>query len=276
VPITAPRGITEDEFRAISGLLAERTGIRLSPGKETLVMGRLDKRLRHLGLASYRDYIDLLRRPGGETELRRAIDLLTTNETFFFREPRHFEFLRDVAAASARSGRQFRMWSAASSSGEEAYTAAMVLADAVPSGNWEIVGTDISSRVVESARRGLYPIEAAERIPRGMLRRYCRRGREEYTGFLAIAPDLRAKVTFLQAYLLENLGRLGQFDVIMLRNVMIYFELETKVALIHRMRDMMRPDGYLIVSLSETLKGLQQGLRLVEPSVYTPEGSTGV
>ena len=274
-PLTAPRGITDDEFGSISELLRQQTGIRLAPGKETLVMGRLDKRLRWLGIATYREYLHLLRQPGDNPELRLAIDLLTTNETFFFREPRHFEFLRRVASAVPPSSRVFRLWSAASSSGEEAYTAAMVLADSLPGGRFEIVGTDVSTRVVERAQRGVYPIEAAEKIPLPLLRKYCRKGREEYTGLLALAPEVRAKTTFLWANLLDDLRPLGQFDVIMLRNVMIYFEPETKAALVRRLEEMLRPGGYFVVSLSETLKGMESNLRLVEPSIYTLAGAGG-
>ncbi|WP_035858207.1 CheR family methyltransferase [Cryptosporangium arvum] len=262
-----PKPITHAEFAEISDLLLRRTGIRLSPGKETLVMGRLDKRLRQLGLTSYREYLDLLARPE-EPELHQAIDLLTTNETFFFREPRHFDFLREEVLPAHPANRPFRLWSAASSSGEEAYTASMVLADALPNAPWEVVGTDVSARVVASAQRGLYPIAAAERIPLPLLRKYCRKGREEYTGQLAIAPDLRARVTFVRANLMDNLEGLGRFDVIFLRNVMIYFGVETKIALLERLETMLQPGGHLIVSLSETLKGVTSRLQLVEPSIY--------
>ncbi|GAA0229582.1 protein-glutamate O-methyltransferase CheR [Cryptosporangium japonicum] len=262
-----PKPITRAEFAEISDLLLRRTGIRLSSGKETLVMGRLDKRLRQLGLSSYREYLDLLTRPE-EPEIHQAIDLLTTNETFFFREPRHFDFLREQVLPQHPAGRPFRLWSAASSSGEEAYTASMVLADALPGTPWEVVGTDVSARVVASAQRGLYPIAAAERIPLPLLRKYCRKGREEYTGQMAIAPELRARVTFVRANLMDNLEGLGRFDVIFLRNVMIYFGADTKIALLERLEAMLQPGGHLIVSLSETLKGVTSRLQLVEPSVY--------
>ncbi|MFG1926587.1 CheR family methyltransferase [Cryptosporangium sp. NPDC048952] len=262
-----PKPITRSEFAEISELLLRRTGIRLTPGKESLVMGRLDKRLRQLGLTSYREYLDLLARPE-EPEIHQAIDLLTTNETFFFREPRHFDYLREEVLPAHPPNRPFRLWSAASSSGEEAYTAAMVLAEALPNAPWEVVGTDVSARVVASAQRGLYPIAAAERIPMPLLRRYCRKGREEYTGLMAVAPELRSRVTFVRANLMNNLEGLGRFDVIFLRNVMIYFGPETKIALLERLEAMLQPGGHLIVSLSETLKGVTSRLQLVEPSVY--------
>ncbi|MEV4510067.1 CheR family methyltransferase [Dactylosporangium sp. NPDC049525] len=271
--LLGPTEITTSEFQAISEFLHQRTGIRLAPGKETLVMGRLDKRLRKLGLRSYTEYLQVLRSPQHAAETRQAIDLLTTNETFFFREPLHFEFLGQVIAPAHRADRPFRLWSAASSSGEEAYSAAMVLADTLPNVPWEVVGTDISSRVVAGAEAGLYPISAAEKIPTPLLRRYCRKGRAEYEGLMAIDRALRARTTFLGANLLEDLSRLGRFDVIMLRNVMIYFETATKAEVVGRLQEMLHPGGYLIVSLSETLNGIPSRLRTVQPSIYRLPGA---
>lgn len=270
----SPRSITPDEFHYIGEFLKLRTGIRLVSGKETLVMGRLERRLRHLGLTTYGEYFDLLTLPGSEDELRTAVDLLTTNETYFFREQKHFDYLRDVILPDRSRSRPFRLWSAASSSGEEAYTAAMVVAEAILNDPWEISGTDVSSRVVTTARRGVYPIAAAEKIPGHLLKRYCRKGKDEYEGLLAVCADLRSKVSFSTANLLEPLDMLGMFDVILLRNVMIYFERETKVDLIHRLQNMLCPGGYLIVSLSETLNGIPSRLRMVEPSIYRLERET--
>jgi chemotaxis protein methyltransferase CheR len=269
--MTGPRHITRDEFAHLSGLLHQRTGIVLTPGKETLVMGRLDKRLRELGLGTYGEYLRLLHPPGDE--LRFAIDALTTNETYFFREPQHFEFLRDVVVPANRGSRPLRVWSAAGSTGEEAYTIAMVLADTMPGRPWEVVATDISTKVLRTARQGVYPLSAAERIPEQMLRRHCRKGRDEYEGLMAVARELRGRVTFIRANLLDRLGELGRFDVIMLRNVMIYFDTETKVALVKRLTEMLRPGGYLIVSHSESLHGIAPAdLRMTRPSIYQRAG----
>jgi chemotaxis protein methyltransferase CheR len=266
------RTIGRDDFRYITGVLHEHTGIWLAPGKEALVSGRLDKRIRALGLSGYSDYVRLLRDRRDEVELHHLINLLTTNETFFFREAQHFEYLRREVLPGRRTGRSFRLWSAASSTGEEAYTAAMVLADTLPANSWEIVGTDISTRVVESARAALYPIEAAERIPRQLLRQFCLRGREEYEGLMTITPDLRSRVQFHRRNLMEDFAELGRFDVIMLRNVMIYFNLETKRSLIPRLQDTLVPGGHLIVGSSESLNAIPSQLRMVEPSIYRLDG----
>jgi chemotaxis protein methyltransferase CheR len=275
MPYAAAAGLTDTDFRHIARLLHDHTGIRLGPGKEALVTSRLDRRIRQLGLNGYREYIALVDDRHDEAELHQMINLLTTNETFFFREPRHFEYLAHVLVPAREPGRVFRMWSAASSTGEEAYTAAMVLAERMPPTTWEIVGSDISSRVVEVANRSLYPIEAADKIPPALLRKYCLRGREEYEGLLTICRELRARVQFHCLNLMEDVRRLGRFDVIFLRNVMIYFDVDTKRDLVNRLQDMLHPAGHLIIGSSESLNSISAGLRMVEPSIYRVAGGHG-
>jgi chemotaxis protein methyltransferase CheR len=271
-PFAAARELSRDEFSYLTTLLHDHTGIRLAPGKEALVAGRLDKRIRQLGLAGYGAYVSLLRSRRDEVELHQLINLLTTNETFFFREAQHFEYLHRVVLKEWRGNRPFRLWSAASSTGEEAYTAAMVLADTLPTAPWQIVGSDISTRVVEGARKALYPIAAAEKIPSAMLRRYCLRGREEYEGLFTIGRELRSRVEFHALNLIEDFGALGRFDLILLRNVMIYFDLDTKRRLIPRLQQMLWPGGHLIIGSSETLNSVPSDLRMVEPSIYRLDG----
>lgn len=262
-----PAALSSKEFEWISHFLYERTGITLA-NKQALVMGRLDKRLRALSLNSYGDYFALLGRPGYEAETTMALDLLTTNETYFFREPKHFEFLQQVAFPALRKNRPFRFWSAASSSGEEAYTIAMTAAHYLKHDYWEVIGTDISTRIIDKAKRALYPMSAAEKIPKAMLREYCLKGRDEYDDFFLIEPKIRSKVQFLYANLNESLPDLGLFEVIFLRNVMIYFDQPTKQRLVQRLTEKLRPGGYFIVSHSETLNGLQSSLKLLSPSIY--------
>jgi chemotaxis protein methyltransferase CheR len=272
--------LTPSEFTWISEFIYAHTGIVMKEGKQTLVTGRLGRRLRHHGLSNYSEYFRYLRDPN-DPETRVAIDLLTTNETYFFREPDHFAFVREVMAqrhpgpgsGPTRSGSDaapepVRIWSAASSSGEEAFSLAMTLADCLPGTEWEVFGTDVSSRVVERARRGLYPLDAAAKIPPDLLHKYCLRGKAEYAGYLAVHPALTARVTFEHLNLLEPLPDLGRFEMIFLRNVMIYFDVETKRALVQRIRQLLEPGGYLVVSHSETLNGIQDGLAMIKPSVY--------
>ena len=157
--------LTAKEFAWFTDFLHHWTGIELRPGKESLVMGRLERRLRRFDLSTYSEYFQLLGRRDAPEETRIAIDLMTTNETYFFREPEHFELLPQLLPARASSGQPLRVWSAASSTGEEACSIALTLADCVPDRQWEVLGTDLSTRVIETARRGLYPIEAADTHP---------------------------------------------------------------------------------------------------------------
>ena len=225
--------LKKNEFEWISRFLYERTGITLNDGKQALVMGRLDKRLRKRGLTEYGDYFSLLGMPGFEDETTVAIDLLTTNETYFFREPKHFEFLQKVIFPQYAKQRGMRIWSAASSSGEEAYTIAMTLAEYFPGDGWEILGSDISTKVLEKASRALYPLSAADKIPPLLLKKYCLKGRDEFEDFFLIDAALRSKVRFFPVNLIEPLPDIGLLDVIFLRNVMIYFDQETKQKLVH-------------------------------------------
>jgi len=263
--------LKKSEFEWISRFLYDRTGIALSDGKQALVMGRLDKRLRKRGLSTYTDYFELLGKPGFEDETTVAIDLLTTNETYFFREPKHFEFLKKVVCPQHTRQHKLRVWSAASSSSEEAYTIAMTLADSLPGGDWEILGTDISSRVLEKAARALYPMAATDKIPATLLKKYCLKGRDEFEDFFLIDQSLRSKVRFHSLNLIEPLPDIGLFDAIFLRNVMIYFDLETKRRLVQRMIEKLRPGGYFFISHSETLNGVNNSLKLVSPSIYQRE-----
>jgi len=262
------RPLQKPEFDWIADFLYARTGIALSDGKQALVMGRLDKRLRQRGLSNYGDYFALLGRPEFEDETTIAIDLLTTNETYFFREPKHFEFLKKTVFPQYANQRGMRIWSAASSSGEEAYTIAMTLADHFSGDGWEILGTDISTRMVEKAKRALYPMLAAEKIPPTMLKKYCLKGKDEFEDFFLIDPVLRGRTHFRTLNLVESLPDLGSFEVIFLRNVMIYFDIDTKQRLINKLAASLRPGGYLIISHSETLNGITSPLKLISPSIY--------
>lgn len=261
--------LQKQEFTWIRDYLYKQAGIVLNDGKQAMVMGRLEKRLRHLGIDSYAEYFRQFGKPGFETETTMAIDLLTTNETYFFRESKHFDYLVEQILPQQRSSAQpFRVWSAASSSGEEAYTIAMLLAEHLKSRQWDITGTDISTRILEKARRGLYPSNAAEKIPLPLLKKYCLKGAGEYDGFLLVSPELRRRVKFDYANLIGVLPDLGSFDVIFLRNVMIYFDMDTKQSLLDKIVKYLRPGGYFFISHSESLSGMKTELQTIMPSVY--------
>jgi chemotaxis protein methyltransferase CheR len=259
--------ISDQEFAWLVSFLADTTGIQLRDGKQSLVTARLDRRLRHHGVTSYTAYFRLLTDSTHADERRIAVDLLTTNETYFFREPEHFQLLPGLLPAAPGPGGP-RIWSAASSTGEEACTIALTLADVLGERPWEILGTDISTRVLDTARRGLYPLDAAERIPHHLLRAHCQRGRDDYDGLFALRSWLRSRITYRRANLNGGLPDLGRFDVVFLRNVLIYFAPETKRRLLDQLVERIVPGGHLLVGHAETLNGLHDGLELVSPSVY--------
>ena len=225
--------ISDTEFTKFQQLIHRMAGISMSPAKKPLMVGRLSKRLKHHGLSSFGDYYQLVMQDS--SELQVTVDLLTTNETYFFREPKHMEFLRDHILPRRDNRHPFRIWSAACSSGEEVYTLAMILADKLGNEAWEVVGSDISSRVLEKAGRGHYSMERTNGIPPDYLRRFCLKGIGGQKGTLLIDKPLRDKVRFKSVNLIEPLPKLGKFDVIFLRNVMIYFDEDTKRGVISRL-----------------------------------------
>jgi chemotaxis protein methyltransferase CheR len=260
--------LTDKEFEFLRKLLYEAAGINLTPEKKALVIGRLSRRIESLGLTSYDDYFRRIAGQLDPAERQWALDALTTNETFFFREPPHFAYLSEVILPKVGHGESFRVWSAASSSGEEAYSIAMLLSERLGKRPWEIVGSDLSTKVLDKARRGQYPMERAEKIPPPYLRNFCLKGTGPQEGTFLIDPALRKRVTFQQANLMGPLPKLGQFDVIFLRNVLIYFDLPTKRRVVDNLLPYMKPGGYFFSGHSESLTGLVNGLQSIQPAIY--------
>jgi chemotaxis protein methyltransferase CheR len=260
--------ITDREFSQFQRFIYDAAGIFMANGKQALVSGRLAKRLAHYQLDSYGDYLRLLESRAQPAELQVAVDLLTTNETYFFREPKHFALLRDLATDARDKGRALRVWSAASSSGEEPYSIAMVLADVLGEAAWEVLGTDISTRVLERARTGHYPMERASQMPPAYLKKFCLKGQGSEAGTMLIERALRQRVQFQHLNLNAPLPKVGSFDVIFLRNVMIYFNLETKRQVVARLLAQLRPGGYFLIGHSETLNDINDTLVAVAPSIY--------
>ncbi|OCR21458.1 SAM-dependent methyltransferase [Pseudomonas syringae] len=260
--------LNDIEFNQFQSWLYQAAGINLSSAKKALVAGRLFKRLRHYELDSYGDYFKLIMSGQRADELQVALDLLTTNETYFFREPKHFDFLRQHVLPNAAPGKTFRLWSAASSSGEEPYSLAMTLAEGLGTTPWEVIGSDISTQVLAKARSGHYPMERAGTLPQPLLVKYCLKGTGRQHGTFLIDRALRNRVNFLQVNLNETLPELGEFDVIFLRNVMIYFDQPTKARVVARLIPRLKSGGYFIVSHSESLNGVSDALKLVAPSIY--------
>lgn len=260
--------ISDQEFRQFQTFIHRVAGISLSPAKKALICGRLGNRIQKKGLETYSDYFKLITGGTEPTETQVAVDLLTTNETYFFREPKHFDLLRQHAMTARGRGEPFRVWSAASSSGEEAYSIAMVLADVLEDRPWEIVGSDISTRVLERARTGHYVDMRARNIPNEYLKRFCLKGTGSQAGTVLVSKALRSRVSFVQVNLNEALPAVGKFDVIFLRNVMIYFNNETKRQVVGRLIEFLKPGGYFLIGHSESLNDITDKLDQVAPSSY--------
>ena len=259
--------LSERSFNVVADVFHRVSGIRLVAAKRQLVIGRLQKLATEKGLSSLDEYVDKVIKSGDESELVRVVDRLTTNETYFFREPAHFDFLTELLA-QRRPGQEFRVWSAASSSGEEAYSIAMLLADKLGPSGWKIVGTDLSTAMVDAARKALYPMERARNTSAQYLKRFCLRGSGPYEGQLLVSKALRANVHFEQANLMQPLPDIGKFDVVFLRNVLIYFDQDAKLDIVRRVSPLIKPGGYLFTGHSESLSNLPTGLSNVKPAVY--------
>jgi chemotaxis protein methyltransferase CheR len=264
----SPTALSDSDFARFQRFIFEHAGITLSAAKKALVSGRLAKRVAHHGLAGYGAYLELLGSGQAAAEVQTAVDLLTTNETYFFRESKHFDLLRELARAATAQRRPLRVWSAACSSGEEPYSMAMLLEDVQAGLPWEVLGTDISQRVLQRARTGHYPEERTRHIPPAYLKRFCLRGTGEQQGTLLVERSLRQRVRFAQVNLNAELPQLGTFDVVFLRNVMIYFSADTKRAVVARVLGQLAAGGHFCIGHSESLNEINTSVRQVAPSIY--------
>jgi chemotaxis protein methyltransferase CheR len=266
--IEAP-AITDAEFAQFQRLIYQIAGISLADSKKVLLVGRLGKRLKALDLSSFSEYHKLVSSGNAPDERQTMVDLLTTNETYFFREEAHFDYLRQVILPQHPPGQSFDIWSAASSTGEEIYTLCMVLADELGvNASWSILGSDISTHVLAIAQRGLYWLDRTRGLPQSYLKKYCLKGVRSQEGSFLVAPELRRHTRFMQINLNTTLPEIGKFHCIFLRNVMIYFDNDTKRKVVARLVEKLRPGGYLIVGHSESLNGINETVKPVKPTIY--------
>jgi len=262
------RQVTDSEFQKFREFIYNSAGIDLSPQKKPLVTARLNKRLRHYNLDTFEQYYALVERDISNREKQVLIDLLTTNETYFFREEKHFDFLKAVLLRDHNRFREFSLWSAASSSGEEAYSIAMTLADVLGDNPWRIVGSDLNSQVIEKAASGHYPMDRIEGIPNHYLKQFCLRGTGKFDGTLLVDKSLRARVEFVSHNLMHSAEKMGAFDVIFLRNVLIYFDEKTKHKVVGHLIRQLKPRGYFIIGHSDKFDRSGFKLDLIAPSIY--------
>ena len=259
--------ISRSDFSAICTLLYDVAGIKLNDGKEGLVVSRLGKRIREIGLDGFKSYVNRVR--DDPHEMREMIDRLTTNKTSFFRESAHFDMLRKTVLP-LWGDRPITIWSAGCSSGEEPYTLATVLYDHAQGGtpNGRILATDLSHRVLAKAKEGSYPIDSIRDIPGPTLNRHFERVQDASGERFVARSHLRQLIRFGKLNLMEEWPLRGPFDAIFCRNVMIYFDRDTQERLVQRFSKLLAPDGYLFIGHSETLHSLTHDLRYVAPAAY--------
>ena len=278
---TAPArglGLSDHELDLFQRLIHDETGILLPDSKRALIVGRLAGRLRELGLSSFLEYYRLVLRDG-EAERTQMLDRIVTNETRFFREPKQFDFLQqrafpewEAAAAAGRRPRRIRVWSAACSTGEEPYSVAMaLLARFPPSSGWEVevLATDLSTRALAWAERGIWPLARASEIPRPHLTAFMLRGRGGEQGRMKAAPELRRVVRFARVNLSgSSYPVAGPFELVLCRNVLIYFDPRARAEVVARLVALLAADGLLLLGQAEGLTGRIETTRSVGPAVF--------
>ena len=261
--------LSNKDFSRLRAFIYKECGINIVDSKRTMLEARLQKRLRKLDLASFSKYCDYLFSPNGiREELTDMIDQVTTNKTDFFREPAHFDYLRHkVLPELGRAGSTVAVWSAGCSSGEEPYTLAMVLKEF--GCDFTILATDISTRVLDKAKLGVYDEERIDPIPPGLKRKYLLASKDRIKRLYRVAPELRAHVRFRRLNFMDgDFGFREPLDVIFCRNVIIYFDKPTQERLLRKFCKCLAPDGYLFMGHSETLFGMDVPLVQAAPTIY--------
>jgi len=280
----APNGLpvlTDREFVQFQQLIHREAGIWLADTKRALLIGRLARRLRDLGLDSFSAYHQ--RAVEDPAELVLLLDAIATNETSFFREPLQFELLADrlcpaweAEAAAGHRPRRLKVWSAACSSGEEPYTLAMLLHDRLAPHGWtiDILASDISTRVLDKSRAGIWPLEKTRGIPPEMLRRYMLRGTGPEEGRAKAGPAIRDLIRFARINLRESSYPVhGPFDAVFCRNVLIYFDTPSRHEVLRRLMGLLVPGGYLFLGHAESLLGMSERVQSLMPAVYQVAGA---
>ncbi len=284
-PLAIPR-VADREFHLFRKLILRESGIALGQAKKELLVARLGSRLRARRLGSFREYLTLVEQD--PVERAHMIDRISTHETAFFREPHQFKFLRSkifpewiAARSQGRCPRYIRVWSAGCATGEEPYSVAMMLLDYFGRRghrDFEILATDISARVLEHGRRAVWPLERSSEIPEVFLKRYMRRGIGRQSACMRAGSELRSLVHFRQLNLSQDRYPEGPFDLILCRNVMIYFDAVVRERVVHSLLDLLTPTGVLMVGHAESFQGLTRRVRRLMPTVYAlaspPSGVT--
>jgi chemotaxis protein methyltransferase CheR len=270
--------ISDRLFGQFRTLIHREAGIALADGKQSLLVSRVAGRLRELGLSSFESYYELVSDPASVDERGRLLDRICTNETQFFRDPRQWHFLQEHVFPRLESestqlvSRRIRAWSAACSTGEEPYSLAMTLRARFPaSAGWhvDVLATDLSTRVLTLAREGIWPLEKSADIPERYRKAFMLRGTGSQAGKMKAGPEIRSVVSFARVNLNDPVYPVnGRFELIFCRNVLIYFDRNSKVAVLERLLEHLAPGGYLFMGYAETTATISDRLATVGPNVY--------
>lgn len=273
----AAKELSRKDFERLSEFISNHCGIKMPPAKKVLLESRLQKRLRTKGIHSFREYCDFLfRSPEGADEIVHMIDAVTTNKTDFFREPAHFAFLTETVLphdCGADAGRRFTIWSAGCSSGEEPYTLAIELSEFAaqcPGFQFSIMATDISTKVLDKARLGIYEEDQIAMIPLSLKQKYFLRSKDRDKAHVRVVPGLRSIIQFQRLNLMDEYYAIPEasLDAIFCRNVIIYFEWEMQNKLLGRFCRYLKPEGHLFLGHSETVHGFDLPLTRIASTIY--------
>jgi chemotaxis protein methyltransferase CheR len=270
------QNLSDADFNKLASFIYTNYGIKLPITKKIMLESRLKPRLRINNIESYREYCQfVLSGKCSESEIVNMIDLVSTNKTDFYRESAHFDFMYDVVLPEYyenNSEKPFKVWSSASSSGEEAYTIAIVISEFMDGKrpfDYQILGTDISTRIIEKASLAVYPMDRVDVIPLAQKKKYLLRGKDLENPTVRIVPELRSKTQFKRLNLMDSSYDVPKdFDLIFCRNVLIYFDRETQESVINKLCNQLKKGGYFFLGHSESISGYDVPLKQIKPTMY--------
>ena len=269
--------LTDPDFRRLSAFITEQVGIKMPDVKKVMLQSRLQKRLRHLGITNFKDYVDFVfSEEGLQNELIHMLDVVSTNKTDFFREPVHFEFMEKTILPEYVEqfplNRPMKVWSAGCSSGEEVYTIAMTISEFKkqhPGLDYSIFGTDISNGILRKAADAIYKEEKTAVVPLELKKKYLLKSKDRSKKLVRVVPELRKKAVYRRMNFMDDYYDVGEtFDVIFCRNVLIYFNREIQEAVIRKLLLRLRKGGYFFIGHSESIMGMEVPLQQIRPTIF--------
>jgi len=266
--------IADKQFRYLKELIYKEAGINLTDAKRCLVQTRIGKLMRKNHINGYDDLFNKLQSESNGKTLELVLDSISTNHTFFFREDAHFSYLTETilpTLVKTHGLKHIKIWSSASSSGEEPYSIGISMMEALhsfPGVTFSVVASDISITVLEKAKKGIYPLEELDGMPDSLKRKYFQRGKSDFADLVKVKPALREKITYAKHNLLEPLQQNETFDIIFCRNVMIYFDNPTKEKIVSLLCTKLSNNGYFINGHSESLSAIKHNLTMIKPTIY--------